>query len=98
MASDIATQEANLRASINQRLIESGKKEELKNMLRSELMQSQWREQVKNLATEKIRANHGQMTVEELVALITPEARSKVPVDAKTKLLEGIREALRDDK
>lgn len=57
------------------------------------------------------------MTVEELVALITPEARSiivantfsfallilllwlgKVPADAKTKLLEGIREALRDDK
>ena len=65
---------------------------------------------------EKIRENHGQMTVEQLVALITPDARStscmtlrsiiysapvalgKVPVDAKTKLLEGIRDALRDDK
>ena len=97
MADERAAQEAQMRASINQRLIETGKKEELKQILRQTLNEHHWRDDVKRLATEKIRNHQGQMSVEALVAAITPDARALVPDEAKRKLLERIREVLKDE-
>ncbi|EGD73532.1 hypothetical protein PTSG_05236 [Salpingoeca rosetta] len=52
--SDPAQSEEQLRASINQQLIESGQKERLKAMLRDELKKSNWRDRVRDLASEMV--------------------------------------------
>ena len=77
------------------RLIETGEKDRLKELLRQKLIDSGWRDDLKEYCKEVIR-NKGleKITVDELVAEITPRGRATVPDDVKTELLQNIRKFL----
>eukprot|EP00300_Choanocystis_sp_HF-7_P027099 c32166_g1_i1.p1 GENE.c32166_g1_i1~~c32166_g1_i1.p1 ORF type:complete len:141 (-),score=29.71 c32166_g1_i1:61-483(-) len=87
--------DAQVRAAINQKLIESGEKERLKDLLRTRLVECGWRDDLKAYCKEVIKnkgLNH--ITVEELVADITPRGRATVPDAIKAELLQKIRKFL----
>ena len=81
-----------VRASINQKLEETGMKDELKEMMRARLIEAGWRDQLKERCREIIR-NKGleKVTVEELVKEITPHGRATVPEDIKAEMLQKLR-------
>ncbi|CAM9525225.1 unnamed protein product [Heterosigma akashiwo] len=84
-----------VRASIMQKLIETGEKDRLKELLRQRLIQCGWRDELKEYCKEIIK-NKGleKITVDELIAEITPRGRATVPDDIKTELLQRIRKFL----
>jgi enhancer of yellow 2 transcription factor len=78
-----------------QRLIETGEKERLKDMLREKLIQSGWRDNLKDECKDLIsKKGLDKITVDELVAQITPKARATVPEEVKAELLKSIRKFL----
>jgi len=84
--------EAQIRAAINQKLLESGEKERLKDLLRTKLVECGWRDEMKTHCREIIKDRGlDKVTVEELVAEITPRGRSTVPPNIKAELLQRIR-------
>ena len=84
-----------VRATIMQKLVDTGEKERLKELLRNKLVESGWRDKLKEICKEKIR-NKGleKITVDELVQEITPEGRQMVPDEIKADLLQRIRKFL----
>jgi enhancer of yellow 2 transcription factor len=97
MADDKKTRDAQIRAQINQKLIESGERERLKDLLRTRLTDSGWREQLKAHCKEIVRQKGLEnITVDDLVLEVTPYARSIVPDDVKKELLTRIRAFLAD--
>ncbi|KAL4331619.1 hypothetical protein AHAS_Ahas13G0518200 [Arachis hypogaea] len=87
--------ELTLREIINIKLIESGEKERLKELLRERLIECGWRDEMKSLcrafAKKKGRNN---VTVDDLVQVITPKGRASVPDSVKAELLQRIRSFL----
>lgn len=78
-----------------QKLIETGEKERLKDLLRQRLVECGWRDQLKEYCKEVIRSKGlEKITVDELVAEITPRGRATVPDDIKADLLQRIRKFL----
>jgi len=87
--------EAQIRATINQKLIETGEKDRLKDLLRTKLVECGWRDEMKTYCREVIKSKGLEnVTVEELVADITPRGRSTVPNNVKAELLQRIRKFL----
>merc|ERR1712167_122286 len=84
-----------VRATIHQKLIDTGEKDRLKNLLRAKLEECGWRDELKNYCKEVIK-NKGleKITVEELVAEITPRGRATVPSAIKAELLQRLRKFL----
>ena len=84
-----------VRASINAKLEETGEKERLKELLRKQLIEVGWRDELKAYCKDVIK-NKGleKITVEELVAEITPRGRATVPDSVKAELLQRIRSFL----
>ncbi|XP_059445865.1 transcription and mRNA export factor ENY2-like [Corylus avellana] len=80
-----------LQEIINIKLIESGEKERLKELLRERLIECGWRDEMKSLcrafARKKGRNN---VTVDDLVQVITPKGRASVPDSVKAELLQRI--------
>ena len=67
-----------IRETIMAKLVESGEKDKLKEMLRERLVQCGWRDELKEHCKEIIRRKGlEKVTVEELVAEITPHGRCK---------------------
>uniref|UniRef100_A0A2K5PQE5 Transcription and mRNA export factor ENY2 n=1 Tax=Cebus imitator TaxID=2715852 RepID=A0A2K5PQE5_CEBIM len=69
-----------MRAAINQKLIETGEREHLKELPRAKLIECGWK---------KKGLEH--VTVDDLVAEITPKRRALVPDSVKNELLQRIR-------
>mmetsp|Transcript_1523 Transcript_1523/g.3690 ORF Transcript_1523/g.3690 Transcript_1523/m.3690 type:complete len:100 (+) Transcript_1523:152-451(+) len=87
--------DAQVRASVNQKLEESGEKEKLKELLRKKLIERGWRDELKDFCKEVIKSKGlEQISVEDLVAEITPRGRATIPDDIKAELLERIRKFL----
>lgn len=83
------------RQKINQRLTESGEKERLQEMLRVRLVECGWRDELKEYARDIVKEKGvDNVTVDDLVAELTPQARSSVPDEVKKELLDYIRTAL----
>mmetsp|Transcript_3883 Transcript_3883/g.5083 ORF Transcript_3883/g.5083 Transcript_3883/m.5083 type:complete len:83 (+) Transcript_3883:189-437(+) len=77
------------------KLIETGEKERLKEILRQKLVECGWRDELKEYCKEVIRSKGlEKITVDELVAEITPRGRATVPDEVKTELLQHIRKFL----
>ncbi|XP_010087518.2 transcription and mRNA export factor ENY2 [Morus notabilis] len=80
---------------IDIKLIESGEKERLKELLRERLIECGWRDEMKALcrafAQKKGRDN---VTLDDLVQLLTPKGRASVPDSVKAELLQRIRSFL----
>lgn len=84
-----------VKQSIMQKLIETGEKDRLKEMLRHKLVECGWRDELKEYCKEVIRSKGlEKITVDELVAEITPRGRATVPEDVKADLLQSIRKFL----
>jgi enhancer of yellow 2 transcription factor len=87
--------DAQVRASVNQKLEESGEKERLKELLRKKLIERGWRDELKEYCKEVIKSKGlEQISVEDLVSEITPRGRATIPDDIKAELLERIRKFL----
>ncbi|KAF8378000.1 hypothetical protein HHK36_029333 [Tetracentron sinense] len=88
-------QELSLQEIINIKLIESGEKERLKELLRERLIECGWRDEMKaqcRAFTRKRGRNN--VTVDDLVDVITPKGRASVPDSVKAELLQRIRSFL----
>ncbi|XP_051577727.1 transcription and mRNA export factor ENY2-like [Myxocyprinus asiaticus] len=86
------SKESQMRAAINQKLIEMGERERLKELLRAKLIECGWRDQLKALCKEVIKEKGIEnVTVEDLVAGVTPKGRTLVPDSVKKELLQRIR-------
>eukprot|EP00635_Sarcinochrysidales_sp_CCMP3193_P002251 CAMPEP_0118919756 /NCGR_PEP_ID=MMETSP1166-20130328/18723_1 /TAXON_ID=1104430 /ORGANISM="Chrysoreinhardia sp, Strain CCMP3193" /LENGTH=102 /DNA_ID=CAMNT_0006860287 /DNA_START=95 /DNA_END=403 /DNA_ORIENTATION=- len=92
---DRKQKEEAVKMTIMQRLIETGEKDRLKELLRQKLIDSGWRDDLKEYCKEVIRKKGlEKITVDELVAEITPRGRATVPDEVKTELLQNIRKFL----
>lgn len=81
-----------MRATINQKLVETGERERLKELLRTRLVECGWRDQLKQHCKEVVKQKGLEhITVDDLVAEITPKGRSLVPDNVKRELLQRIR-------
>uniref|UniRef100_A0A2K5KN12 Transcription and mRNA export factor ENY2 n=3 Tax=Cercopithecidae TaxID=9527 RepID=A0A2K5KN12_CERAT len=71
--------DAQMRAAINQKLIETGERERLKELLRAKLIECGWKDQLKAHCKEVIKEKGLEhVTVDDLVAEITPKGRGFV--------------------
>ncbi|XP_043723354.1 transcription and mRNA export factor ENY2 [Telopea speciosissima] len=84
--------ELSLQEIINIKLIESGEKERLKELLRERLIECGWRDEMKTLCRAFTRKKgRNNVTVDDLVHVITPKGRASVPDSVKAELLQRIR-------
>ncbi|VDH99805.1 transcription and mRNA export factor ENY2 [Mytilus californianus] len=89
---DRKIKDAQMRATINQKLVETGERERLKELLRTRLVECGWRDQLKQYCKEVVKQKGLEhITVDDLVAEITPKGRSLVPDNVKRELLQRIR-------
>ena len=83
------------RTTIEQRLVETGEKERLKEHLRNRLIESGWREELKLEAKQVVdKKGLNNVTLEDLVKDITPKGRASVPDAVKKELLVKIQDFL----
>lgn len=81
-----------MKANINQKLIESGERDRLKELLRTRLIECGWKDQLKAYCKEIIREKGVEnVSVDDLVAAVTPKARATVPDIIKRELLNQIK-------
>ncbi|XP_037093433.1 transcription and mRNA export factor ENY2-like [Pollicipes pollicipes] len=84
--------EAEMRTAINLKLVETGEKEKLKELLRTRLIECGWRDQLKAQCKEVVREQGLEnVTVDDLVTVITPKGRALVPDSVKKELLQRIK-------
>ncbi|CAN0330543.1 unnamed protein product [Lampetra planeri] len=84
--------DAQMRAAINQKLIETGERERLKELLKTRLMECGWKDQLRAHCKDVIRDKGLEhVTVEDLISEITPKGRALVPDNVKKELLQRIR-------
>ncbi|KAJ4974567.1 hypothetical protein NE237_007741 [Protea cynaroides] len=84
--------ELTLQEIINVKLIESGEKERLKELLRERLIECGWRDEMKALCRAFTRKKgRNNVTVDDLIHVITPKGRASVPDSVKAELLQRIR-------
>ncbi|KAL6143110.1 hypothetical protein ACLB2K_053806 [Fragaria x ananassa] len=77
---------------INIELIESGEKERLMELLRERLIECGWKDEMKALCRSFIKKKgRNNVTVDDLVHVITPKGRASIPDSIKAELLQRIR-------
>ncbi|KAF4798116.1 Receptor-binding cancer antigen expressed on SiSo cells [Turdus rufiventris] len=73
--------DAQMRAAINQKLIETGERERLKELLRAKLIECGWKDQLKAHCKDVIKEKGLEhVTFDDLVAEITPKGRDIVSI------------------
>lgn len=89
---DKKSRDGQMRAAINQQLVETGEREKLKELLRVRLAECGWRDELKKICKDIVRERGLEhVTVDDLVKEITPQARQLVPDSVKKELLHRIR-------
>nr|XP_039255592.1 transcription and mRNA export factor ENY2-like [Styela clava] len=89
---DKKSRDSQMRAAINQQLVETGEREKLKELLRMRLTECGWRDDLKQHCKEILRERGLEnVTVDDLVREITPKGRQTVPDSVKKELLHRIR-------
>ncbi|KAG5254394.1 transcription and mRNA export factor ENY [Salix suchowensis] len=84
-----------LQETINIKLIESGEKERLMELLRERLIECGWKDEMKALCRAFIKKKgRNNVTVDDLVHVITPKGRVSIPDSVKAELLQRIRSFL----
>ncbi|XP_055852750.1 enhancer of yellow 2 transcription factor-like [Episyrphus balteatus] len=83
-----------LTKTVDQATILSGDRSKLKDLLCNRLAECGWKDQVKLMCRNKIKENGGNIKIEQLVAEVTPSARSIVPDAIKKELLMKIKAIL----
>ncbi|XP_030443633.1 transcription and mRNA export factor ENY2 isoform X2 [Syzygium oleosum] len=91
-AAEDQEKEPTLQEIINIKLIESGEKERLMELLRERLTECGWKDEMKALCRAFIKKKgRNNVTVDDLVHVITPKGRASVPDHVKADLLQRIR-------
>ncbi|CAH2243436.1 enhancer of yellow 2 transcription factor-like [Pararge aegeria] len=76
----------------HQRLILSGDRERFKELLRRRLIECGWRDQIRMVCREIVKEHDSNsITLDMLVARVTPRARALVPDPVKKELLQKIK-------
>ncbi|KAG5264730.1 hypothetical protein AALO_G00257400 [Alosa alosa] len=85
------SKETQMRAAVNQKLVEMGERERLKELLRAKLVECGWRDELKAHCKDVIKGKGLEhVTVEDLVTEVTPKGRALVPDSVKKELLQRI--------
>ncbi|XP_038703402.1 transcription and mRNA export factor ENY2 [Tripterygium wilfordii] len=85
-------QEPTLQEMLSIKLIESGEKERLMELLRERLIECGWKDEMKSLCRAYVKKKgRNNVTVDDLVHVITPKGRASVPNPVKAELLQRIR-------
>ncbi|EDW62443.1 enhancer of yellow 2 transcription factor [Drosophila novamexicana] len=86
--------------TVDQYTIMSGDRSKIKDLLCNRLTECGWRDEVRllcrNILLEKSNSSNG-VTVEQLIAEVTPKARTLVPDAVKKELLMKIRTILAEN-
>ncbi|KAF1883688.1 hypothetical protein Lal_00012605 [Lupinus albus] len=89
---DTPEREPTLQELINIKLIETGEKERLMELLRERLVDCGWKDEMKSLCRAFVKKKgRNNVTVDELIHVITPKGRASVPDSVKAELLQRIR-------
>jgi enhancer of yellow 2 transcription factor len=93
LESERREKENRARTSMYEKLTNSGEKDRIKEMLRQRLIQCGWRDELKKYTKELVKGKESldDLTVDNLVAEITPKARDAVPDEIKVEVLHAIR-------
>ncbi|KAG6394744.1 hypothetical protein SASPL_145339 [Salvia splendens] len=84
-----------LQEIVDLKLVQSGEKERLKELLVERLVECGWKDEMKALCREFARKKgRDTVTVHELVKVITPKGRASVPDSVKAEMLQRIRSFL----
>ncbi|KAF8937419.1 transcription factor e(y)2-domain-containing protein [Dissophora ornata] len=79
-----------LRSNLHRELVESGKRDQLVELLRARLIESGWRDDLKAYTKDKIQSRENTMSVDEIIKEVSPHARASIPDKVKTELLTQI--------
>ncbi|KAG0365783.1 transcription factor e(y)2-domain-containing protein [Gamsiella multidivaricata] len=85
-----------LRSNLHREFVESGKREQLVDLLRAKLIESGWRDDLKVYTREKIQSRENTMTVDEIIKEVSPHARATIPDKVKMELLTQISAFIED--
>ncbi|XP_047054913.1 transcription and mRNA export factor ENY2-like [Lolium rigidum] len=92
---DEERKEVPLSEIINLKLVESGEKERLMELLRERLVECGWKDDMKALCRAYARKKgRNNVTIDDLIHVITPKGRAAVPGPVKAELLQRIRSFL----
>ncbi|XP_059450494.1 transcription and mRNA export factor ENY2 [Corylus avellana] len=84
--------EPSVREIVNIKLIESGEKERLMELLRERLIECGWKDEMKALCRAFVKKKgRNNVTVDDLIHVITPKGRASIPDSIKAELLQRIR-------
>ncbi|EEH55815.1 uncharacterized protein MICPUCDRAFT_44519 [Micromonas pusilla CCMP1545] len=84
-----------LQEGVNAKLVSSGERERLKQLLRERLIECGWRDELKEQCKRIVKARGFEnVTTEDLAREITPVGRATVPDAVKAELLQNIRKFL----
>lgn len=88
-------EQLSLQEGINARLVQSGERERLKQLLRERLIECGWRDELKEQCKRIVKERGFEnITTDELAREITPMGRATVPDAVKAELLANIRSFL----
>ncbi|VVB14221.1 unnamed protein product [Arabis nemorensis] len=91
VSEDFEKDELTLREIINIKLVESGEKENLMELVRDRLVESGWKDEMRIACREHVKKKgRKNVTVDELIRVITPKGRASVPDYVKEELLNRI--------
>ncbi|KAK4754849.1 hypothetical protein SAY87_008606 [Trapa incisa] len=94
-AVDTQAKDLSLQDIISIKLIESGEKDRLMELLRERLVECGWKDEMKSLCRQYIKKKgRNNVTVDDLVHAITPKGRASIPDSIKAELLQRIRSFL----
>ncbi|CAN8003393.1 unnamed protein product [Ixodes pacificus] len=80
---------------MDEKLVSSGERDRLKELLRTRLVECGWRDELRAHCKEVLRERDVETTtVDDLVAAVTPKGRASVPDSIKRELLHQIRNFL----
>ncbi|XP_051822727.1 transcription and mRNA export factor ENY2-like [Antechinus flavipes] len=84
--------DAQMKAILNQKLVETGERERLQEWLRAKLIECDWKDQLQAHCLDVIQAKGvEQVNVDNLVAEIIPKGRALIPNSFKEELLQRVR-------
>ncbi|KAM8970781.1 transcription and mRNA export factor ENY2-like [Sarcophilus harrisii] len=84
--------DAQMKAIIHQKLIETGERERLQEWIRAKFLECGWKDQLQAHCQAVIQEKGAeQVNVDNLVAELTPKARALVPDSFKEELLQRVR-------
>ncbi|XP_051846963.1 transcription and mRNA export factor ENY2-like [Antechinus flavipes] len=84
--------DAQMKAILNQKLVETGEREQLQEWLRAKLIECDWKDQLQAHCRDVIQAKGAEhANVDNLVSEITPKGRALIPNSFKEELLQRVR-------